>query len=587
MERTFTGNRPSRGNIDEQDNIQLLESDLSDFQTMSRNLFVGGAEQEQSNTSDDERTSTGYATQLEEQFHIPAEARRRHSRHNTSRLERPMESSRTTELEERTRPAAIVATRNSLALSNVVVPTRPIAKPYQEGFKIPRLETYDGSGDLDKYLHTYQAIMRIQNATDAMMCKVFPVTLKSTARRWYHKLPRHSVASYSELATLFSNKFASQREIKRTANELMQVHQKKGESLRDYMQWFNKSTLNIDNVPDTICLFTLLHGLKPDQFLDNLLENPSKSWNEVNDRSASFILSKNFQSPKREPMTDRIQHWVKRPPPQMHDFPRANRSKYCDYHHGYSHNIEDCQSLKDELEFLARNGKLEGYGSPYSSEAGRTYKGRPFNRRGQGQKTSMQNQKDHRVVGYNGIPPPSGTINMIFGGMHSGGQKAEWENTPITFSPIDYKRLEGEPDVMMPHVDPFMATIHVGNHNANKVFIDKGSSPDILYWSCFQKMQLNPNSLRKYEGPIYEFDNQPIPVKGVITLPIYVGVEPRFRMASVDFLVVNMESTFNARIGRATLCELKAVISQPHLYMKFPTSQGVEVLNGNQKMART
>ncbi|GKV16374.1 hypothetical protein SLEP1_g27025 [Rubroshorea leprosula] len=200
---------------------------------------------------------------------------------------------------------------------------------------------------------------------------------------------------------------------------------------------------------------------------------------------------------------------------------------------------------------------------------------------------------------------------MISGGIHAGGQSARtrkayahqvmtvnknrplkrpfeeagWENTTITFSPADYQRA-GEPDVVMPHADPFVATVHIGNYNVNKVFIDTGSSPDILYWSCFQKMQLNPSSLQKYEGPIYGFDNQPVPVEGVITLPIYVGLEPRFRMASVSFLVVKMESAFNAILGRATLCELKAVISQPHLCMKFPTPQGVGVLKGNQRMAR-
>ncbi|GKV04619.1 hypothetical protein SLEP1_g16762 [Rubroshorea leprosula] len=147
-------------------------------------------------------------------------------------------------------------------------------------------------------------------------------------------------------------------------------------------------------------------------------------------------------------------------------------------------------------------------------------------------------------------------------------EEAEWENVPITFSPADYKQAEGEPDVMMPHADPFVATVYIGNHNVNKVFIDTSSSLDILYWSCFQKMKLNPSSLQKYEGPVYGFDNQPVPVEGVMTLSIYVGSEPRFRMASVNFLVVKMESACNAILGRATLYELKAVISQPHLSLR-------------------
>ncbi|GKU90472.1 hypothetical protein SLEP1_g4462 [Rubroshorea leprosula] len=428
----------------------------------------------------------------------------------------------------------------------------------------------------------------------------------------------------------------------------MQVHQKEGESLRDYMQRFNKTTLDIDNVLDTIYLSALLHGLKSSRFLDDLLENPPKSWNEVNDRSASFILSEDFQSSKRRADDRQDTALGQETPSSTHDPSRADRSKYCDYHRGYGHNTEDCQSLKDELEFLARNGKWEGYvqkpyvwqptqthfvqeygrsqalgyqfdnnpnlyqAGQYSSEPNKAYRGRPFNRRGQAQKGSTQNQKDHKGVGYSGIPPPSGTINMISSGMHSGGQRArgrkayacqvmtvnknrplklpfeeaEWENAPITFSLADYKWADGEPDIMMPHADPFVATVHIGNHNVNKVFINTGSSPDILYWSCFQKMQLNPSSLQKYEGPIYGFNNQPVPVEGVITLPIYVGLEPHFRMASITFLVVKMESAFNAILGRATLCELKVVISQPHLCMKFSTPQGVGVLKGNQKMAR-
>ncbi|GKV46573.1 hypothetical protein SLEP1_g53545 [Rubroshorea leprosula] len=389
------------------------------------------------------------------------------------------------------------------------------AEPYQEGFKIPHLETYDGSSDPDEHLHTYQAIMRIQNANAAMMCKVFLATLKSTARRWYHKLPRHSIDSYSQLAKLFSNKFASQREIKRTATELMQVHQKEGESLRDYMQRFNKATLDIDNVPDTICLSTLLHGLKRGRFLDDLLENPPKTWNEVIDRSATFILSEDFQSSKRR--ADDKQNKSNEQPLRREEkkkqkvskqwgkpakflkyanyipltLPRQEQTLY--YHRVYGHNTEDCQHLKDELEFLARNGKLEGYvqklhnQQPSQTHFVQGYDRPQGQRRGQGQRTAAQNQKDRKGVGYAGIPPPSSTTNMISGGIHSGGQsargrkayarqvmtvnknrplkrpfeEAEWENAPITFSPADYKRADGEPDVMMPHADPFVATVHI------------------------------------------------------------------------------------------------------------------------------
>ncbi|GKV24937.1 hypothetical protein SLEP1_g34474 [Rubroshorea leprosula] len=435
--------------------------------------------------------------------------------------------------------AVVVATRNSSALSNVVIPTRPrgsgrlnpepsssrhneellkknaelkrqlkdvqksinelkspkshqqtldldsaplnlsiTAEPYQEGFKIPHLETYDGLGDPDEHLHTYQAIMRIQNANDAMMCKVFPVTLKSTARRWYHKLPKHSIDSYSQLAKLFSNKFASQREIKRTTTKLMQVHQKEGESLRDYMQRFNKATLDIDNVPDTICLSALLHGLKPGRFLDDLLENPPKSWNEVNDRSASFILSEDFQSSKRR-ADDRQGKDSKQP--EGRDDKKKQKKPYV--------------WQPTQTHFVQEYGRSQVQGHQLGNNP------IPFQTRGQSAR------------GYKAYTRQVMTVNKNRP-LKQPFEEVEWENVPITFSSANCKRADGEPNVMMPHADPFVATIHIGNHNVNKVFIDTGSSPDILYWSCFQKMQLNPSSLQKYEGPIYGFNNQPVPVEG-------------------------------------------------------------------------
>ncbi|GKV19163.1 hypothetical protein SLEP1_g29457 [Rubroshorea leprosula] len=330
---------------------------------------------------------------------------------------------------------------------------------------------------------------------------------------------------------------------------------------RDYVQRFNKATLDIDNILDTICLSALLHGLKRGRFVDDLLENPPKSWNEVNDRSASFILSEDFQSSKRraddrqgkepkqpEGRDDKKKQKVGEQRGKLPSYPKSLTS-------GSPPRPISCKSTANlkyrdislaMIQFLikrvnTRPSQTEHTGDAYSIGEARDRK------RGQ----SAQGRKAYarQVMTVN----KNRSLKRPF-------EEAEWENAPITSSPADYKRVDGEPDAMMPHADPFVTTVHIGNHNVNKIFIDT--------------------------GPIYGFNNQPIPIEGVITLPIYVGSEPRFRMTSVTFLVVKMESAFNDILGRATLCELKAVISQPHLCMKFPTPQGVGVLKGKQKMAR-
>ncbi|GKV11460.1 hypothetical protein SLEP1_g22719 [Rubroshorea leprosula] len=50
-------------------------------------------------------------------------------------------------------------------------------EPYLVGFKIPQLETYDGMKDLDDHLHAFYSCMQAQNASNALMCKIFPSTL--------------------------------------------------------------------------------------------------------------------------------------------------------------------------------------------------------------------------------------------------------------------------------------------------------------------------------------------------------------------------------------------------------------------------
>jgi hypothetical protein len=50
----------------------------------------------------------------------------------------------------------------------------------------------------------------------------------------------------------------------------------------------------------------------------------------------------------------------------------------------------------------------------------------------------------------------------------------------------------------------------------------------------------------------------------------------------VKFLLVDQPSAYNAIIGRASLNELKAVTSTPHLKMKFLTEEGVGEVKGDQ-----
>ncbi|GKV12463.1 hypothetical protein SLEP1_g23603 [Rubroshorea leprosula] len=126
----------------------------------------------------------------------------------------------------------------------------------------------------------------------------------------------------------------------------------------------------------------------------------------------------------------------------------------------------------------------------------------------------------------------------------------------------------------------------INNCEVQRVLVDTGSAPDIMYFHCFESLGLDPAMLQRYDGPIYGFNNQPVPVEGVLTMNVAFGSGRSYVTPSVRFLVVKMASSFNVVIGRPTPTEIRAVVSQSHLCMKFPTPTRIATLRGNQEVAR-
>ena len=100
-------------------------------------------------------------------------------------------------------------------------------------------------------------------------------------------------------------------------------------------------------------------------------------------------------------------------------------------------------------------------------------------------------------------------------------------------------------------------------------------------------MGLKNNDLRPSPNPIYGFTGDSVIPIGVITLPMTVGEYPRESCIMSDFLVIDQPSAFNVVLGKPSLRALKAITNIYHLLMKFPTSNGVEQVRGNQEEARS
>ncbi|XP_072088056.1 uncharacterized protein [Arachis hypogaea] len=90
----------------------------------------------------------------------------------------------------------------------------------------------------------------------------------------------------------------------------------------------------------------------------------------------------------------------------------------------------------------------------------------------------------------------------------------------------------------------------------------------------------------QYPNSLFGLGDTPIHPLGYIPLHTTFGKWARSWILSIDYIIVDVSSTYNAFLGQTTLNQLTAVVSTPHLCMKFPTAEGIATMKGEQKLAR-
>ena len=140
--------------------------------------------------------------------------------------------------------------------------------------------------------------------------------------------------------------------------------------------------------------------------------------------------------------------------------------------------------------------------------------------------------------------------------------------------------------VKQSHNDPLVIMLNIEGFNTKRILVDNGSSADIIYLPAFQQLKLDPKRLCLFESPFVSFNGDRVYPRGIVTLTVTVGAQPRQLTCQLDFLVVDCPSSYNVIIGRPTLNRWKAATSTYCLKVKFPIDNGVGEVRGDQILAR-
>ncbi|CAA0819558.1 Unknown protein, partial [Striga hermonthica] len=251
--------------------------------------------------------------------------------------------------------------------------------------------------------------------------------------------------------------------------------------------------------------------------------------------------------------------------------------------------------LKDEIERLIRAGYLKEF--VYQDRAkGRGRRrcredseersdrdeegGGGDGRDGQGKKSMRDGDREGHG---REAPMKKWTIYMISGGPTNGGSnrarkeharavKRKREEVGITTRmPVISFKAEDAEGVVLSHNDALVITAEVAGFDVKRVFIDTGSSVDVMFYDCFVQINKEFNmELKPVTTAFYGFNGGEVVPMGEVSLPVALGAGELRKVRMVRFVVVGAESSYNIIMGRTSLNAFQAVVSTYHMTIKYP-----------------
>ena len=179
--------------------------------------------------------------------------------------------------------------------------------PLPPKFKMPSLDSYDGTRDPFDHIATFKTTMHLQGVPDEIMCRAFPTTLKGPARVWFSKITPNLVSSFKELSKLFVNNFIGGQRHKRSSSSLLTIEQGENESLRSFITRFNREALTVDEVDNKLLLVSFHNEVNYDLFIHKLYEKEPQSMAELVHSAQNFMNVKDAIIAKKRKRAERME----------------------------------------------------------------------------------------------------------------------------------------------------------------------------------------------------------------------------------------------------------------------------------------
>ena len=152
---------------------------------------------------------------------------------------------------------------------------------------------------------------------------------------------------------------------------------------------------------------------------------------------------------------------------------------------------------------------------------------------------------------------------------------------PLVFTNEELK------DLVPGHLDGLVITGTLANCRVKRIFVDAGSSADIISWDAYKRMHMDVEDLKLCKTTLVGFNGARSFPKGYIDLRLTLGTKEAFKSERVRFIVSDFCSPYNIILGRPTIHSWDMLVSTKHQKLKMVNNKNqVVVVSGDQKESR-
>ena len=170
-----------------------------------------------------------------------------------------------------------------------------------------------------EHVSHYIQMMSLHTHNDALMCKVFPSSLKPTALRYFNGLWKGSIHSFAELIQEFGVQFVTYSRVPQPVDALLSIKMRLGEIFCNYTSWYWELYNEIGEGNEKIAVSTFRMGLPEDSELwESLTRKPPEDMRQLMRCIEEYkrLEDDRLQSKGKTPLVNRPRQVGFQPKPQ-------------------------------------------------------------------------------------------------------------------------------------------------------------------------------------------------------------------------------------------------------------------------------